>query len=446
MINGVSGSGKTLILINRAILYCRKYPQRRVLLLIHNKPITADIQHKFKAYLNGCPAGLTIKTFHAFALAQQKRYAVKTSPLFGASQLAPYQQKIIDDHPASYRELNLSHEQVWSELEYINDYLIDTKETYLNYDRQGRVFPLQQAQREHIWIIYEDAMALFSQGRDCLPSWYIRNLCLLPEAQKNLDKYEHILLDETQFFFPSWLQLVKNSLQESGTIFMCADPNQGFLKSRLSWKSVGLNVRGRTKKLHYSYRTTLEILSAANALIAHMGENNEDFITPDFNNMLRGSKPIVIISPSPQDELTRFLNELADCVIQGKVPLDQILVLCHESIKPWDLKKRIEQRLGLGTVLNCNDRGELSGDLTNKIRVVTMNSCTGMESGTAFVLGVGELLHTAKRIGLSDAEAEQVHQATIRKLYVAMTRAGQKLVMFSTQKFPGVMRGLVTEA
>lgn len=35
---------------------------------------------------------------------------------------------------------------------------------------------------------------------------------------------------------------------------MCADPNQGFLKHRLSWRSVGLNVLGRTRKLQQPYR------------------------------------------------------------------------------------------------------------------------------------------------------------------------------------------------
>lgn len=64
-------------------------------------------------------------------------------------------------------------------------------------------------------------------------------------------------------------------------------------------------------------------------------------------------------------------------------------------------------------------KSELYGDLRHKIRVVTMNACTSIESGTTFVLGVGELLHSAKRVGLNDEETEQVHQASIRKPYVA---------------------------
>ena len=51
LINGVAGSGKTLILINRALLYCKKYPEKQVLLIIHNKPVTSDIQYRIDEWL-----------------------------------------------------------------------------------------------------------------------------------------------------------------------------------------------------------------------------------------------------------------------------------------------------------------------------------------------------------------------------------------------------------
>ena len=437
LINGVAGCGKTLILINRAILYCKKYPERETLLLIHNKPVTVDIEYKFEQYLGGKPENLTIKTFHAHALAQQKKVSGYLRPLFSYKKKKSFLEKILTDEHDAYKALALSDDQLYSEFEYINDFLIEDKDTYLEYERQGRGFSLSKSQREHIWELYELTVKLMSSPREGYSSsLYIRNLCLSTDENVRFDCYDHILIDEAQFFFPSWLELVKKSIKENGQLFLCADPNQGFLKSRLSWKSVGLNVRGRTKKLSYSYRTTYEIMVAANALLEHLDEDSEDFIQPDLEKMTRGRKPQVIYNTSPQDEQKHFLNELHNCVDEGDIPLQQIIILCSEIVSPQRLKPVIEKALGKGSVVNCNDQTDPAENLGGKIRLMTINSCTGMEAGIIFVLGVGDLLDKTNSLDLSDDEKIVVQQESTRKLYVAMTRAGQKLVLFSTEKFP----------
>lgn len=441
LINGVAGSGKTLILINRALLYCKKYPEKQVLLIIHNKPVTSDIQYRIDQWLGGAPKNLTIQTFHAFALSQKRCLSGAVKPLFSDKDLKPFKDRMLNDSHELYAKLTLSDAQLWSELEYINAYLIKDQDEYLGYERHGRGFALQKSQRVDIWALYEQAMSMMSSAQGYLPSLYIRELALLENTER-LKKYDHALVDEAQFFEPAWLQLVRQSLFNKGSIFLCADPNQGFLKSRLSWKSVGFNVRGRTKKLNYSYRTTYEIMVAANALLQFMDENTDDFIKPDLDRMERGSLPQVAYSSTTQDEQKRFVNELKQCIARGDVPLQQIMVLCSESYSPWTLKSFIEREVGSQTVVNCNDPKDIH-NLGNRIRLMSINSCTGMESGITFVLGIGSLLSQASNLDLGDDEREITYQESIRKLYVAMTRAGQKLVLFSTEKLPDSVNGLV---
>lgn len=438
LINGVAGSGKTLILINRALLYCKKYPERQVLLVIHNKPVTSDIQYRIKEWLGGKPSNLTVQTFHSFALGQKRCVSGPVKPLFSKQDLAQFKEKLLSGRDEI---LTLSDAQIWDEINYINEYLIKTLDDYLEFERHGRGFALQRAQRIEIWTLYEQAVSTMSSASGYLPSLYIRELALLEDTER-LKKYDHVLVDEAQFFEPAWLQLVKQSLAPKGSIFLCADPNQGFLKSRLSWKSVGFNVRGRTKKLSYSYRTTYEIMVAANTLLEFMDESLDDFVRPDLDRMERGSLPQAVYSLTPQDELKRFLNELQECHAKGDVPLQQVMVLCSESYSPWTLKTLIEKELGSQTVVNCNDTKDLI-NLGDRIRLMSINSCTGMESGVTFVLGVGNLMNQSKSLDLGDDEREVTHKESIRKLYVAMTRAGQKLVLFSTEKLPDSIDGLV---
>jgi ATP-dependent exoDNAse (exonuclease V) beta subunit len=77
---------------------------------------------------------------------------------------------------------------------------------------------------------------------------------------------------------------------------------------------------------------------------------------------------------------------------------------------------------------------------------MNVNSCTGMEAGMVFVLGIGCLLNKAKNIELQAEEQQQMQHESIRKLYVAMTRAGQKLVLFSTENLPEEMNDLIDKA
>ena len=443
LINGVAGCGKTLILINRALLFCKKYPDKKVLLLIHNRPVTADIEYKFENYLDGRPNNLTIKTFHAYARSQQIKLTPKIKILFSDKEKKPFLDKLFSDKVEAYVNLSISDDQIWSEIEYINEFLIAGKDEYLVYERLGRGFSLSKSQRENVWKLYQASRELMSSPETgFLPSFYIRNLCLEKNGRVDFDTYDQILIDEAQFFFPSWLELVKNSVEEGGQIFLCADPNQGFLKSRLSWKSIGLSVRGRTKKLSYSYRTTYEIMVAANALLEHLNEDSEDFIQPNLEKMTRGSKPTVIYIHNAQDEERRFINELAQCVNESSIPLQHIIVLCSDSVSPWSVKTLVQAKLGEGTVVNCNDSRDIQ-ELGGKVRVMSINSCTGMEAGVIFVLGVGSLLDKVNNLDLNEDEKAVVDQESTRKLYVAMTRAGQKLVLFSTETLPASVEPFV---
>ncbi|MBU2711634.1 UvrD-helicase domain-containing protein [Zooshikella harenae] len=450
LINGVAGSGKTLILIKRAILYCTRYPDRKVLLLIHNKPITNDISIKFDRYWQGKPANLKILTFHGFAYRQkikllQLNSKTKIESIFDLKQALkiPSVKHLLSEDSNYLLSSKLTQEQLWSEVEYINNSLIADQQSYLEVDRQGRGFALQKNQRQAVWTLYCLLMERMQSIGGYLASLYIRELCLSAEKEKWVDKYHHILLDEAQFFEPSWFELVKAALLPSSQLFMCADPNQGFLRSRLSWKSVGINVRGRTKKLTRSYRTTYAILKAANALLEVFDEDPDEFLKPDFNKMEKGVRPHVIYSAAPQDELERFSNELYSCIYASGVSPGQILVLYTQSYNKNNLKCAIEKRIGNGVVCDLNTK-KIPEDLTKDyIRIATLNSCTGLEAGVTFIVGLGSLLSQYRRLDLVTEERPAILQETYRKLYVAMTRAGQRLFMFSTELMPEELDGYV---
>ncbi|MBF4265294.1 DNA helicase, partial [Vibrio anguillarum] len=71
----------------------------------------------------------------------------RLTPLFGDKDIEPLRSQILCDTNESYTQLKLTDGQIWSELEYINEYLIKDENEYLEYERQGRGFALQKSQR-----------------------------------------------------------------------------------------------------------------------------------------------------------------------------------------------------------------------------------------------------------------------------------------------------------
>ncbi|AZZ92135.1 DNA helicase [Hahella sp. KA22] len=442
LINGVAGSGKTLILINRALLYCRKYPEKKTLLLIHNKPVTLDVKHRVDEYWQGIPDNLAISTFHAWGLSQRKQSISWVKPVFDHCEQAIDELKTTrKDHPS----IKINDSNLLDELTFINDNLINSEEEYISASRQGRGFSLRGSEKSEIWKIYEKFSAIFSDTKKgYLASLYIKEMCSEEKTWPLLEKYDHILIDEAQFFAPSWFQLVKLSLKDDGQIFMCADPNQGFLKSRLSWKRVGLDVRGKTKNLYYSYRTTKPILEAAYKFLTSMiQEDPADYLSPDYSNMTDGSKPLIIYSSTQQDAVDRLINEVIYCVEKSNVPLNQIMIIHTKSISPWAIKKRIQERVGNDSVWCFYEKKKTLEPGKSYIKLVQLESATGLEAGVTFIIGLERMLDESNSLDLSEDERKEAQTEMCRKLYMAMTRAGQKLVMFSTSKLPESLESLV---
>jgi hypothetical protein len=63
IINGVAGSGKTLILLYRLRLLYHLYPRKRFLVLTHNRPLSHDMQGRFARLEGRLPENIEWRTF-----------------------------------------------------------------------------------------------------------------------------------------------------------------------------------------------------------------------------------------------------------------------------------------------------------------------------------------------------------------------------------------------
>ena len=301
-------------------------------------------------------------------------------------------------------------------------------------DRRGRGFRLSQEQRERAWQALEAyQQALAEQGK---LDWgeVPRRLWQYEQAgMVQFPGYDVLLVDEAQFFAPLWFAILQKLLKEQNAhLFVVADPTQGFLGRGASWKSLGLQARGRSQQLRRSYRTTREILQFASLFYRQRlpEEQEEEILVPDLLNMPNGAFPEMLSLTSPQDEISRVANEVESFVRQG-YPRGDLLILHVNGSGVRRLKTAIDGRLGKDAAMDPKDNAP-----NNYVRVTTLNAGAGLEAPVVFLVGLRELFEEEQSIRMSDVERETLTRDNTRKIYMAATRAGQRLVFTYVGELP----------
>jgi hypothetical protein len=434
IINGVAGSGKTLILLYRLRLLYHLYPNKRFLVLTHNRPLSRDMEGRFARLNGGLPENVEWRTFYAWCYHHWMPDPKWIDPL----SMSRRKKLVNETWRAHLKDSPISSQMFQSEIDWFKDQIPMNREGYLNADRRGRGFGLTMDQRQRMYdamLVYQktlEAHGALDWGDVPRRLWYS-----VENERAQLPEYDVILVDEAQFFAPLWIHLIQKALDpQTGHLFIVADPTQGFLGRGSSWKSLGLDARGRTHHLNRSYRTTREIMQFATLLYRLRLENekDDDILVPDLLTMPNGAFPQIIPLTSPQDEIARVANEVAEFVQKG-FSRRHLLVLHTNGEGVKGLVQAIDDKLGKGAALNAKDT--YPGDY---VRVTTLNAGAGLESPIVFLAGLRDLFEEEQSLRLSDEERELLIRDNTRKLYMAATRAGQRLVLTYAGDLPVVLK------
>ena len=433
IINGVAGSGKTLILLYRLRLLYHLYPGKRFLVLTHNRPLNYDMQGRFTRLEGELHENIEWYTFNGWCYRHWPKEPKWVEPLHLKER-----EKIINEAWRKHlKDTAISAMMLKSEIDWRKDQLPSDRAGYLAADRHGRGFGLTMEQRQRMDAAMQAYQIMLEERQ--VPDWGDvpqRIWQSMEQGTFQLPQYDVILVDEAQFFAPLWIKIIQRVINpRTGHLFMVADPTQGFLGRGASWKSFGLDARGHTHHLRTSYRTTREIMQFATLLyrLRLSEEKDEDILAPDLLNMPNGSFPQIIPLTSPQDEITRVANEVEIFVRQG-CPRKDLLLLHTEGQGVSSLIQAINDRLGKDAAIDPKDT--YPGDY---VRVTTLNAGAGLESPIVFLSGVRQLFEEEQSLRLSDDERETLVRDNTRKLYMAATRAGQRLVLTYVGMLPEIL-------
>ena len=423
LVHGAAGSGKSLILLHRAKLLRDLYPNKKILVLTHNKAINHYLRSRYNNLFehkeNEC------QPFMEWCLRQWKW----TRRFVYEDEVTDVVVQMLDRH---FEGTSFTKHLFLREINFIKDRLIFTEADYLRVDRSGQAYSLGEDMRKDLWRAVLDFDAELNTRHIMLWADLPRQLWRdVQEGRINIEQYDHVLVDEAQYFAPIWFALLKKAIKpETGQLFMVADPDQGFLNRNLSWKETGIDLRNRTFRLQKNYRSNPLILKIADEFRFNRIPDETDHMLADKSCDGVPSEncipPTLLNFHSKKDEQNRLLSEIHKLLQQG-TPAQDILILDATSFNVRPLLQTIKNTLRTPTCILTDHYWS-----ENALRVCELDAATGIESPIVFITGLQALFNKENRPEIGDRERHTLTIENTRKLYMGMTRASQKLVLLLT--------------
>ena len=241
-------------------------------------------------------------------------------------------------------------------------------------------------------------------------------------------QYGAVMIDEGHDFQPEWLKLISSMVDpETDSLLLLYDDAQSIYNKQkqmdFSLSSVGINARGRTTILKLNYRNTDEIFHFADKFAKHylqVQERDEDHV-PLLAAQSAGRHGLA-------PELRRFDNYTQETHTiarwlrqwheQRGTTWVEMCVLYRHGFQGKPLYEAL-QAAGVPCWWLGNAKTKKQFNLREDcVKLMTMHSSKGLEFPLVVISGVGFMPQT-----------EHDEQAEAKLLYVAMTRATEKLLL-----------------
>jgi hypothetical protein len=408
LIRGAAGSGKTLVLANRAEFLARNYPNQRLLVITFNRDLADALNNRLSQHK------IDVKTYNEICYTLLQPTDKWSDPIEVTGWL---EQHLMNEIQAT----GLSLEYIRQEIRWRKEMNLYDDQQYLEVHRKGRGQALGREKRLIINKIFNQYTGyqntLKRQGmnwRDWDDLHELARLEIRNGRNPLAETADVILIDEAQDFAPSWFDVIKRLLKPNGSLFICDDPTQSIYQA-FSWMEKGIDVRGRSRILRVPFRSTRAIMRAAyNLIIADpILSTAEEIIEPDIDSdeLIEGEKPELVDCGVLEDEIA-YVEARIEALIESGVQPRAIAVLCHSrrALKGWS---GLQQR-------------------HKEVFVAHFERMKGLDFDIVFIPHLNNMFkNVTDASGIAEVR---------RRLYVGMTRARDGLVLTYHGALPDAMK------
>src|SRR5207247_1101280 len=182
---------------------------------------------------------------------------------------------------------------------------LETWESYRDVARLGRKTRLPEAQRAVLWSIFDQVRAGLKERKLTTQPSVFTALASALTKSKHLP-FEFAVVDEAQDISVSQLRfLAALGGNRPNALFFAGDLGQRIFQQPFSWKSLGVDIRGRSRNLRINYRTSHQIRQQTDRLlgpeVTDVDGNSED--RSDTISVFNGPPPVIRALPTENEEI-----------------------------------------------------------------------------------------------------------------------------------------------
>ena len=426
-VSGSAGTGKTIVALHRAVFLARTNADARILLTTFSDTLANALHTKLRRLISNEPRLGERLEVHAINAIGQRLYELNVGPLNLASR--DLMRQLVDEAAGKIEEHKFSPHFLLTEWEQVVDaWQLETWEAYRDVARLGRKTRLSEKQRLTLWSIFDQVRSSLKTRNVITSAEVFTRLASKLTASKS-PPFDFIVVDEAQDISVAQLRFLAalGGARPNG-LFFAGDLGQRIFQQPFSWKSLGVDIRGRSTTLHINYRTSHQIRIQTDRLLApevsDVDGNTEE--RRGTISVFNGATPQIVAFDTLQDEMAFVAQWLSKLRTEDTEP-QEIGVFVRSPAQLERASKAVE-KAGLPFKVLDEQVETTSG----YVSVSTMHLAKGLEFRAVVVMACDDevipLQERIEKVG-DDADLEDVYNTERQLLYVACTRARDFLLV-----------------
>lgn len=424
-VSGSAGTGKTIVALHRAVFLARKDENACVLLTTFSDELAQALRIKLRRLVSSQPMlgeRIDVESMGSFGLRLYERNIGKVN-LVNREEIAKLLAIVMPLDDSN----KFTHSFLMTEWEHVVDaWQLESWEDYRDVKRLGRKTRLTEEKRKQLWTVFEQIKKKLSSTNQLTQSGLFSKLAQRLAGNKNMP-YDYIIVDEAQDISIAQLKLLATIAGNNDeSLFFAGDIGQRIFQQPFSWKSLGVDIRGRSKTLRINYRTSHQIRMQADKLLdPELSDYDGNVETRKGTiSVFNGFSPTIKAFDDVESEIDSVAAWLIKKAEEGILP-NEIGVFVRSSDEIQRGQKAVEK-----AGLKSNTLIERLETKVNTVTLSTMHLAKGLEFKAVVVMACDDhILPSQERIEASGdtAELEEIYNTERQLLYVACTRARDQL-------------------
>jgi mRNA-degrading endonuclease RelE of RelBE toxin-antitoxin system len=430
-VSGSAGTGKTVVALHRAVFLAKSQPDTRILLTTFSVPLANALETKLKRLVSNQPRLAERIDICAIYTIGERLYEQQ----FGRIQFVTPSQirQFLTEAAAANPEHQFSPAFFLNEWEEVIDaWQVTDWESYRDFKRLGRKTRLPEQQRQILWSIFEVVQTRLATANLITVAGMFTKLAEHLTSRTH-SPFDFAIIDESQDVSVAQLRfLAALGGNRPNALFFAGDLGQRIFQQPFSWKSLGIEIRGRSRNLHINYRTSHQIRMQADNLlgpeVSDVDGNTEN--RQGTISVFNGPHPDIRSFQHQKEEIDRVAEWLQDFYGRG--------------IEPHEMGVFVRSEAELTCATTALTQTEIPFKILNEqtepshghASISTMHLAKGLEFRVVVVMACDdEIIPSQQRIETigDDADLQEVYDTERHLLYVACTRARDYLLVTSTE-------------